>query len=462
MKAVMANCPSLVLVARQAQEGPGGLRGGAAVSRASLCAQQGQALVLGMLLAGAVALAFVRYFDAGMAVAEKARQDHALDAAAYSGALVQARALNMLAYIHRAQAAHQVAMAHLVTLGSWAHFAGTEAIRAAMGNPPAYVIGMHFGPEHAAAYLAALKATGLEQRANEHGLLASAYAEHDRLARSVLASAAAQVAAGLAPARDQAMREVLAANYPGESRFELSVTHDGSDGFLAAQAGHPGLQPFMQELASLYRFLEPRDHTDRSLLPVSARCPSRRHELRRRGNTVMDEGGLWQSMDTQSYHALRSNRWIGCYFREYPMGWGWVPPRQSDLMDADYVENPPENFADQDFWRWVRDATNWDISGGGANPLANSWGHAARRRWAGGGLPVFHDLASPGRHEAAHFSVSLKRAGRDGLSFISSTAAESYFRRPHPRADGRRELPSTFHPYWHARLRQAEIAMGDK
>lgn len=417
-------------------------------------AQQGQALVLGLLLAGAVALAFLRYFDAGMAVAQRARQDHALDAAAYSGALVQARALNMLSYIHRAQAAHQVAMAHLVTLGSWAHFAGTQAVRASRANPPAYVIGMHFGPEHAAAYLAALQATGLEQRASESGLLASAYAEHDRLTRSVLASAAAQVVTGLTASRDQAMQEVLAANYPDETHFDLTVFDDAGQGFLAAQAGHPGLSPFLHELAALYRFLGPRDHTARSLLPVSARCPARRHELRRRGRTALDEGGRWQSMDTQSYHALRSNRWIGCYYREYPMGWGWIPPRQSTLMDADYVENPPENFAEQDFWRWVREATNWDISGGGANPLGNSWAHAARRRWQGGGLPVFHDLASSTRQEGARFSVSLTRRPQPGVSFTSTSAAESYFRRPHGRADGRRELPSTFHPYWQARLRQ--------
>src|SRR5690606_40704926 len=120
-------------------------------------AQQGQVMVLALILGAAVALAFVRYFNLGSVVAERARQDHALDAAAYSGALVQARGLNMLAYIHRTQAAHQVAMAHLVTLGSWAHFAGTEARRLAMANPPAYVIGMHFGAEHAAAYLAAVR-----------------------------------------------------------------------------------------------------------------------------------------------------------------------------------------------------------------------------------------------------------------------------------------------------------------
>src|SRR5690606_14456203 len=140
-----------------------------------------QTLMLGMIFAGAVALALVRYFDAGMVVAGKARQDHALDAAAYSGALVQARALNMLSYIKRAQVAHQVAMAHLVTLGSLASFAGAEASRAAMNNPPSYVIGMHFGADHAHAYLEALKATGMEHLSLESGALASAYSEHDRL-----------------------------------------------------------------------------------------------------------------------------------------------------------------------------------------------------------------------------------------------------------------------------------------
>lgn len=426
----------------------------------SVRSQQGQVLVLGLLLAGAVTLAFVRYFDVGMAVAERARQDHVLDAAAYSAALIQARSLNMLAYINRAQAAHQVAMAHLVTLGSLAHFAGTEASRASMANPPAHVIGMHFGQDHAAAYLAALQAAGLEHHAGEYGLLASAYAEHDRLARSVLAGAAQQVATGIASARDQALREVLASNYPGETHFDLSITHDDIDGFLAAFAGNPRLRPFLQDLVGLYGFLTPRDHTARSLFPVDARCPARRHELRRRGRTTLGEDGRWVALDTQSYHALRSNRWVGCYFREYAMGWGWVAPEHAALADEPYVDDPPVNFADQDFWRWVKESTDWDISGGNANPLANSWAHAAKSQWAGGGLPVFHDLAAGGLTSRSGFNVGLRRAGRGGITFVSSTAAEAYFRRPQPRSDGKRELPNVFHPYWQARLRVTQPTEG--
>lgn len=421
------------------------------VPRSGAQAQRGQALVLGMLLTGAVALAFVRYFDTGMAVAEKARQDHALDAAAYSGALIQARAMNMLAYINRAQVAHQVAMAHLVTLGSWAHFAGTTAQRAAMANPPAYVIAMHFGPEHGAAYLGALQAAGLEYLAYEHGPLASAYAEHDRVSRAVLASAASRVVADLSPSRDQAMREVLRAHYP-DGEFDMRVTRDAMPAFLTAYAGNPRLRPFLAEVTALYQFLDPRDHTARSLFPVDPRCPTWRHELRRRGATALDEGGIWQSLDTQSYHAVRSNRWIGCYYREYAMGWGWVPPQQSAQADAPFVEEAPDNFADQDFWRWVREATHWDIVGGNANALANSWAYSSRRQWAGGGLPAFHDLTAPHSNPSSAFSVTLQRIGHGEIRYTSHSAAEAFFRRPAARDDGRRELPNLFHPYWQARL----------
>lgn len=414
--------------------------------------QQGQVLVIGVIVAGAVALAFLRYFDVGVVVSEKARQDHVLDAAAYSGALIQARSLNMLAYIQRAQAAHQVAMAHLVTLGSLAHFAGMEAVRAGMSNPPASVIGMHFGPEHMAAYLAALQAVGLDYQASTHGPLAAAYAQHDHLARSVLTSAAAQITSHIVESRNNAIREVLNANYPSEDHFDFNVIEDTLPRFLGQQAANPFMLPFLRELSGLYSFLGPRNHTDRSLLPVSSRCPWRRHEIRRRGATQLDGDGIWQSVDSQSYHALRSNRWIGCYYREYPMAWGWILPEAARPTGIEYVEDAPWNFSEQDFWRWVRASTPWNITSGGSNPLANSWAHTQRQAWQGGGLPPFYDLSVP-RSVPAHFTVKLRRIGRNSQPLYSRSAAEAYFRRPYPRQDGHRELPNVFHPYWQARLR---------
>src|SRR5690606_21763523 len=83
-----------------------------------------------------------------------------------------------------------------------------------------------------------------------------------------------------------------------------------------------GLRALVQDAAGRYPFLGPRNDTVRNGWPVSARCPHLRHELRRLGATSLSAQGQWQSHDTESYHALRSNRWIGCYYREYPMGWG--------------------------------------------------------------------------------------------------------------------------------------------
>src|SRR5690625_1202132 len=97
-------------------------------------AQRGQVLVLGMVLAGLALIAMSRYFHTGQIVSARVRHTHALDAASYSGALVQARALNMMAYMNRAQIGHHVAMAHLVTLASWAHLSGTEAQQLARGR----------------------------------------------------------------------------------------------------------------------------------------------------------------------------------------------------------------------------------------------------------------------------------------------------------------------------------------
>jgi len=450
-------------------------------------AQSGQALVLGMLLAALAALALLRYFGAGQVAGAKARQVHALDAAAYSGALVQARAMNMLAYLNRAQIAHQIAMAHLVTLGSWTLFAGAQARQAAAGNPPAYLIAMLFGAAHGTAYQSAAAAAGpaAAALADSDGELAAAYAAHDDTVQRVFSAVQHEVVAGLPDARLAAMQQVLARNYPewgdgarapargdvpgpsggaeqgGAGRaFDISVRDDTWSGFLRAYAGHRELHGFVQDVARLYRFLDPRDHTLRSPWVVDERCPWLRHELRRRGATEIDARGRWQSIDTESFHALRSNRWIGCYYREYPMGWGWVPSAPGQAPDGAYVEDPPENFSAQDFWRWVSEATNWDIHAGDANPLANSRAVAGRQRWRGGGLPAYFDVAQSGRAGVFGFTVEFRHPGPEGVLLTSRSAAQTFFARPQPRADGLEEAPSLFHPYWQARLAWPDGASG--
>ncbi|MFA5520457.1 MAG: hypothetical protein WCY98_01685 [Castellaniella sp.] len=421
--------------------------------------QAGQSLVLGMVLMGAAIVALIHFFQLGQVVAARSKQTHALDAAAYSGALVQARALNLLALINRTQVGHQVAMAHLVTLASWASFGATEALQFARGNPPAYLIGMLFGPEHGAAYASAALAAGMDALARDDGALAQAFLAHDALVQGSLRVAGRQVADSVVDARRAMMEAVLEASYAGAPAFftpgdggapALHIEEDGWPSYLQTHAGL-SLRPFVLQAAAHYGFLKPRNHTQRNPWVVDARCPSRRHELRRRGATELDAQGLWQSIDTQSHHALRSNRWIGCYFREYAMGWGWVPTQAQARLAEPHVAQPPENFAQQDFWRWVQEHTDWNIASGSGNPMANSHAVAAGVRWQGGGLPPYLDTRQGGP-DAVGFVAILKRTGPQSLRIRTRSAAQAFFDRPEPRPDGRIETANLFRHYWQARL----------
>lgn len=427
-------------------------------------AQQGQALVLGMLLLGVAMLAFLRYFDVAQVVGAKSRQTHALDAAAYSGAVIQTRALNTLAFINRAHAAHQIAMAHLVTLGSWASLGGTEAGQLISGNPPAYLIGMLFGANHGAAYLAASKATGFKVLAKTQGELARAYSKHDDAVRNVLLAAQNDIVTTLPTARRLAIEAVLAENYPDwglGSDFQLRIDYDNWPNYLKSYQASQAFRPYVMDLSRFFGFLSSRNYTAKNNWVVEARCPNLRHQLRRRGNTELDENGLWQSADTQSYHALRSNKWIGCYYREYAMGWGWIPSAISQAFNDVYTDNPPDNFSAQDFWRWVQEATDWDLLAGTGNPLANSKAVVSKQRWEGGGLPAYFDV-SHFAHQGGTLSIglSLRHPGPDGVQITTRSAAHTFFARPIPRNDGLQEHPNLFNPYWQASLAQHPDALG--
>lgn len=426
----------------------------------------GQALVPALLLLSACGVAWAALYNLGQVASARARLTHAADAAAYSAALAQARALNLLAYINRAQVAHQVAMAHLVTLASWARFSDTQAVQRGIGNPPAGLIAALFGTKAGAGYRQARDTGGLA------GQLARAYAAHDDLVHDVLWRAARRQLQDLPAQRAAMLQSVLRENYP-----ELSSTPDalgwrwladGWPGYVRERAGRDGELEEMSRLAAgRYDFLQPRDFTRRSDWIVHERCPTRRHELRRRGDTRLDERGNWSSIDTLSYHALRANRWIGCYFREYPMGWGHAGQRGEGAA----VERAPQDFSQQDFWRWVMRNTSWDIFGGRSNPLASAYAGMARVSMRGRGLPGVHEVSGD---RPLRFAIAVRQAAAtlhitDGASRIAWTgayawrafgrrdslivtsAAETYFSRPQGRKDGREEAATLFRPYWQAR-----------
>jgi len=424
--------------------------------------QRGQALALGLLLVALMALAFLRYAKVSRLVDTKMRQVHGLDAASYSGALVQARALNLLSLVNRAQLGHQVAMAHLTALGAWAEFGATEATQLARGNPPPHVIAMFFGTAHGKAYLAAAGTLGAQAQT---AALMQAHAQHDHLVHDVLQTVQQRIVQGLPQARRQAILAVLAQHYETDARTldpYLDISHDDWSGYVQQYAGVDTFVPFLRRVQQHYAFLSPRNHTARNAWAVSARCPALRHELRRRGATHLNAQGQWQSFDTQSYHALRSNRWIGCYYREYPMAWAWVRDDAQAHLNEPHTTEAPTAFSKQDFWRWVQSKTDWDIATGTGNPLANSWAVVNNIAWGGRGLGMYVDIAAPRRHQAAAFHTRLRLPdATSGRVITTHSAAASYYALP-PGVASRglddNPLAHLFLPYWQAHLIPAEAS----
>jgi hypothetical protein len=464
-------------------------------------AQEGQAMALGLGLVSLGALAMVLSYNGGQTVAARAHLTHAVDAAAYSGAVVQARALNLLASINRAQIAHQVAMAHLITLGSWAKFAATEATQDRRGNPPLHVITMMFGLAHGLAYAGSITASGVDRMTTEGGALTQAFTGHDRVVHDVLERSSSAILRTLAQARIEAMQATLSANFPnlrieidgsakqlaavvsgdrpGASEIHLSILNDGLDRFLVTRDGNGprGVRPLMEAAASHYGFLGKRDHVARNLWPVSYICPLLRHELRRRGATLLDPWGRWQSDDTQSYHALRSNRYIGCYFREYEMGWGSAYGRGPRARD-DFRNNEPlpKDFSGEAFWRWAKRHLDFDIAFGYQNPMGNARAKRAIINWKQRGLPQYVAVEPARVRDPLRFAILLQQrsgslATTDAASAVrlkrgrfayrgladrhtvSVTAAgETYYEPPMMRVDGKIESGNLFRPYWQARL----------
>lgn len=79
----------------------------------------GQALVLFVTLLGVLCLGVILLFNTGQVVNKKVRLTNAVDAAAYSVAVQQARTLNFAAYMNRGRVANEVAIAQMVSMFSW-------------------------------------------------------------------------------------------------------------------------------------------------------------------------------------------------------------------------------------------------------------------------------------------------------------------------------------------------------
>lgn len=88
----------------------------------------GQAMVLGLVLILVLCVGAILLFNTGQVVNKKVELVNAADAAAYSVAVQQARALNYAAYMNRARVANEIAIAQTISLYSWLNQMHTTSI----------------------------------------------------------------------------------------------------------------------------------------------------------------------------------------------------------------------------------------------------------------------------------------------------------------------------------------------
>jgi len=100
--------------------------------------QIGQALPIGLVLIAFSVFVGITLFNTAQVSTEKLRVTNASDAAAYSGLLWQARAMNFQSYTNRAMVANQVSIAQAVTLRSWSRYAemSTVNVNRVLGGLP--------------------------------------------------------------------------------------------------------------------------------------------------------------------------------------------------------------------------------------------------------------------------------------------------------------------------------------
>ncbi|MBS0611605.1 MAG: hypothetical protein JSS24_00350 [Proteobacteria bacterium] len=404
--------------------------------------QRGQVLPLAVVCLFVCALFLYFAVSSGQLVDEKIRITNAADAAAYSAATVEARALNFAAFANRAIIANQVALAQALSVASWTdYFAdlwlNLDHVTERLGDlvPPddlvrwselqATLVGEAYAtayggvdPRDIAQYVnvaagAIITASDLASR----GLQLSETLVRESLRGAEVEDSGARQAALAREAARISEPEAAVSIVPLSHEFDRLVkSYDGDERSRLADVTRRSLDDFSRQ----------RQWTLRNLLGF---LDSRRME--RTGGTDLRDPDHWVASDMLTYHAS-GGLFSGSTDDTLATGFASVggAPLSTSGSDEYYL---PALFSGLPAIQDVRDTTSTDPKAGISAYVSKPRNVGPGRVGPGGRLAVF-DGAVPGKGVAA-----LARA-------------EVFFERPDARADGREERGSTFDPYWRVRL----------
>ena len=407
--------------------------------------QQGQSLVVLVVLLAALLGALWWTVEAGSAVNEKQRLANAADAAALSAAVWQARALNFDAYTNRAIVANEAAFAQSVSLRSWSSYMTRLLPGAALVTAwVPYLNSAMMTLQRIWHHIDAVVQPSLMLLETTASLV-----NHD------IAAAQRVMHLGTALVVPDIVRDSITAT---DSRYRLSAAGEASVAVWSAE-----WLRFSSFYGGSFRWRQ-RDVVHRSLDGFTS---DRRYTLspflgtsivrfEKRGGTELVDFDTWRGLDTLSLHARRYAL-FGSIRERTPIAWGSAESGQPSFSRGEHGEAYRRN------------------------PRASRLADRSVRRSAGYlGLPSLYDLSVAQRDsfEPPRILVrvalddSVRRGAKALLGFSSvpdlagaeqdldataprwfaEAAATTPFERPHPRADGAQELPSLFSPFWRARL----------
>lgn len=466
---------------------------------------RGQALILAVVALLVLCLGLIVLFNSGQAVTKKVELVNTADAAAYSAAVQQARAYNLIAYMNRASVANEVAVAQMVSWQSWMNFTlrGTDNFKDAVQTIAILFDISVVGAEVGAALQKVVKALKQVKSAVEKlrdgmkaafstattliGTLNAAYSK----ASYAIATVESQEALKIAP-------EVVKRNTDGKAKI-------AARGYIILEG--------QALLATKYakRYVIPsnghrNDGADRYAdVVMEARDIFSRERsdelgpLYKRGGTDLVDYKYWVGVDTLNA------KWECCWFIDIdvPLAWGGAAAVHGSPKSFSSVAKPGINNGkgwdseyDNDHGHYERYAGGIDNGNAGKEAVKDPAIGGTDKAWiksyaASPGLQDYNDI-DPGKATVPYrngkdkkqdvgpvFTVLVEQpintvrtssnvAGIGGPpdfeapdkavgnAMTALSSAQVYFSRPRelfPReTDSRRELGNLFSPYWQARL----------
>ncbi|NND92942.1 MAG: hypothetical protein HKN42_18945 [Granulosicoccus sp.] len=286
--------------------------------------QQGQVLPLGIALLAVGMLGALVLFNTGQVATDKMKLANTADAAAYSGTLWQARALNFQSYTNRAMVANQVSIAQAVSLQSWVTYGAVASENIATVLKPVPIInavadGLQRGLDVveeimspvAKALVTLVDIVNRGLSLSQQAMFVSTFVATPDVIRSVVAETDARFSVntgfsglGLADNLNQwrQFTQAHAADDPDAMDERMSMINDSRDAFTRQRN---------------WKFFNFWFYS----------TPLLRHQLRREGETrlirVDTPAGMqweWKAKDTLSLHN-RLWHWRGTKRYEVPIGW---------------------------------------------------------------------------------------------------------------------------------------------